>query len=50
MIGDHQRLGAGGEEGVAKAIDILAKELDVSMALTGTKSIGEIDGAVIAPG
>ena len=43
-------LGAGGEEGVAKAIDILAKELDVSMALTGTKSIGEIDGAVIAPG
>ena len=29
-------LGAGGEEGVAKAIDILAKELDVAMALAGS--------------
>src|SRR5271166_5603326 len=43
-------LGAGGEDGVAKAIEILAKELDVSMALTGTKSVRDIDRGVIAQG
>ena len=43
-------LGAGGEDGVAKAIDILAKELDVSMALTGAKSVRDIDRGVIAQG
>ena len=32
-------LGAGGGPGVAKAIDILKKELDIAMALTGTNSI-----------
>jgi L-lactate dehydrogenase (cytochrome) len=32
-------LGAGGEAGVAKAIEIVRKELDVSMALTGAKSV-----------
>ena len=36
-------LGAGGGPGVAKAIDILKKELDIAMALTGTNSIAEID-------
>ena len=41
-------LGAGGEAGVAKAIDILRNELDVSMALTGVKSIAEIDARVLA--
>ena len=40
-------LGAGGEAGVAKAIDILRKELDVSMALTGVRSIAEIDARVL---
>lgn len=35
-------LGAGGGAGVAKAIDILKKELDIAMALTGTNSIAEI--------
>ena len=30
-------LGAGGEAGVAKAIEIIGKELDVTMALTGTQ-------------
>ncbi len=35
-------LGALGGPGVAKAIDILKKELDISMALTGTNSIAEI--------
>jgi L-lactate dehydrogenase (cytochrome) len=35
-------LGAGGEAGVTKAIDIISKELDVSMALTGLKTVGDI--------
>ena len=35
-------LGAGGEAGVAKAIDIIRKELEVSMALTGIKRVNEI--------
>jgi L-lactate dehydrogenase (cytochrome) len=43
-------LGAGGQAGVAKAIEILAKELDVAMALTGTNRIQDIDRRVIAPG
>jgi L-lactate dehydrogenase (cytochrome) len=40
-------LGAGGEAGVARAIEILAKELDVTMALCGAKSLGEINRRVI---
>jgi L-lactate dehydrogenase (cytochrome) len=32
-------LGAGGQPGAAKAIEIIRKELDVSMALTGTRSV-----------
>jgi L-lactate dehydrogenase (cytochrome) len=35
-------LGAGGEAGVAKAIDVICKELDISMALTGVKRVSEI--------
>jgi L-lactate dehydrogenase (cytochrome) len=41
-------LGAGGEAGVARAIEIMRNELDVSMALTGVTSIGEIGRRVIA--
>jgi L-lactate dehydrogenase (cytochrome) len=41
-------LGAGGEAGVAKAIDILAKELDVTMALCGVRNVRDIDRKVIA--
>ena len=40
-------LGAGGQAGVAKAIDILEKELSVTMALTGTNRIADIDGHVL---
>jgi L-lactate dehydrogenase (cytochrome) len=40
-------LGAGGEAGVTRAIEIIQKELDVSMALTGIKSVKEIDRSVI---
>jgi L-lactate dehydrogenase (cytochrome) len=43
-------LGAGGGPGVAKAIDILKKELDVTMALTGTNRIADIDGHVLVGG
>jgi L-lactate dehydrogenase (cytochrome) len=41
-------LGAGGEAGVARAIEIMRKELDVTMALTGVNSIGQIDRKVLA--
>ena len=40
-------LGAYGEAGVAKTIDIIKKELDVSMALTGVSSIAEIGPNVL---
>jgi len=42
-------LGAGGQRGVARAIEIIAKELDVTMALTGIQSVKEIDQRVIVP-
>ena len=40
-------LGAGGQEGVAKAIDILKKELSVTMALTGVRRIAEVDRRIL---
>ncbi len=43
-------LGAGGEAGVAKAIEIIGKELDVSMALTGTRNVRDIDRRVLVHG
>jgi L-lactate dehydrogenase (cytochrome) len=41
-------LGAGGQAGVARAIEIIRNELDTSMALTGVNRIEEIDRRVIA--
>jgi len=41
-------LGAAGQEGVAKAIDILAKELTTTMGLCGVNKISEIDDHVLA--
>jgi L-lactate dehydrogenase (cytochrome) len=41
-------LGAAGEAGVAKAIDIIRTELDVSMALTGVRSINDIGRQILA--
>jgi L-lactate dehydrogenase (cytochrome) len=41
-------LGAGGQAGVARAIEILQKELDVTMALCGVKSVAEISRDVLA--
>jgi L-lactate dehydrogenase (cytochrome) len=40
-------LGAMGEPGVAKAIDIIRQELDVTMALTGTRRVIDIDRRVL---
>lgn len=41
-------LGAGGEAGVAKALDILGKELTTTMGLCGVNTIAEIDDKVLA--
>jgi len=41
-------LGAGGQAGVARAIEIMRNELSFSMALTGVTSIDKIDRSVIA--
>ena len=41
-------LGAGGQAGVAKAIDIIQKELLTTMGLCGVNTVNEIDDHVIA--
>jgi L-lactate dehydrogenase (cytochrome) len=41
-------LAAGGRPGVARAIEIIRKELDSTMALCGVRSIAEIDRRVLA--
>src|SRR3954451_9117613 len=41
-------LGAAGQEGVAKALDILAKEMTTTMGLCGVNTIAEIDERVLA--
>src|ERR1700704_844969 len=41
-------LGAGGEAGVAKAIDLIRNELTVTMGLCGVNTIAEIDDHVLA--
>jgi L-lactate dehydrogenase (cytochrome) len=40
-------LGAGGEAGVSKAIEIIRTELDVSMALTGTTSVNDAGPEIV---
>jgi L-lactate dehydrogenase (cytochrome) len=41
-------VGAGGDLGVAKALSIVRKQLDVSIALTGTSSVAEIGPHILA--
>ena len=41
-------LGAMGKKGVTRALDILRKELDVTMALCGKRDIEEIDRSILA--
>lgn len=40
-------LAAGGEGGVARALDMLAKEIDITMALLGRTSLKELDSSVL---
>ena len=42
-------LGAMGEAGVTKALQIIHKELDISMALCGRTDINTIDGSILLP-
>jgi L-lactate dehydrogenase (cytochrome) len=41
-------LGAGGQAGVAKAIEIIRNELATTMGLCGVNTIAEIDDHVLA--
>ena len=41
-------LAAGGEAGVTQLLDIFEKEMRVAMALTGVRSLGEIDRTILA--
>ena len=50
VLGFHQGLGAFGEAGVSKALQILHKELDVSMAFCGRTDIRTVDRSILVPG
>jgi L-lactate dehydrogenase (cytochrome) len=41
-------LGAGGQAGVAKAIELISKELLTTMGLCGVNTIAEIDDQILA--
>jgi len=43
-------LGAMGEAGVTKALQIIHKELDVTMAFCGKTQIGQVDRGILLPG
>jgi isopentenyl diphosphate isomerase/L-lactate dehydrogenase-like FMN-dependent dehydrogenase len=43
-------LGAMGEAGVTKALQILHKELDVTMAFTGHTQLVQVDHSILVPG
>jgi len=43
-------LGALGEAGVAKALEIIHKELDLTMAFCGRTRIGDVDRGILVPG
>ncbi len=43
-------LGAMGEEGVSKALQIIHKELDLSMAFCGHTKVGTVDSGILLPG
>ena len=43
-------LGAMGEAGVSKALEIIHKELDLTMAFTGHTKIGTVDRSILLPG
>ena len=40
-------LGAGGRDGVSKVLEILHKELDLTMALCGRSKLAEVDEGIL---
>jgi L-lactate dehydrogenase (cytochrome) len=40
-------LGAGGREGVTRALEIIAKEMDVTMALCGKRLLSDVDQGIV---
>ncbi|MBB4952432.1 L-lactate dehydrogenase (cytochrome) [Agrobacterium vitis] len=40
-------LGAGGREGVTRSLEIIAKEMDISMALCGKRLVREVDQSIL---
>ncbi|MCX7272127.1 MAG: alpha-hydroxy acid oxidase [Burkholderiales bacterium] len=43
-------LGAMGEEGVTRALEIIARELDLTMALCGRRELSTVDRSILVPG
>jgi L-lactate dehydrogenase (cytochrome) len=43
-------LGAMGEAGVTKCLEIIRKELDVTMAFCGLRDVRQVDKAILLPG
>ena len=43
-------LGAMGEEGVTRALEIIARELDLTMALCGRRELSSVDRSILVPG
>jgi L-lactate dehydrogenase (cytochrome) len=43
-------LGAGGEAGVAKCLDIIRNELDLTMAFCGLRDVQDVDRNILLPG
>jgi L-lactate dehydrogenase (cytochrome) len=42
-------LGAGGEQGVTTCLEILKKELDLSMAMCGRTRLADVDRGILVP-
>jgi len=42
-------LGAGGEAGVARTLELLREEFDLALALAGCRSVAEVTGDLVAP-
>jgi len=43
-------LGAGGEQGVTKCLEIIRNELDLTMAFCGLRDINQVDKSILLPG
>jgi L-lactate dehydrogenase (cytochrome) len=43
-------LGAMGEAGVATALELIARELDLTMAFCGRTDINKVDRGILVPG